>query len=71
LQEVLEPEVQRPAAALRRDDVEHVPEREIGDAKRQLLVDVSGDHQTVWSETATSSTGGRERRARKAGVSSR
>jgi hypothetical protein len=29
-----------PAAALRRDDVKDVPEREVRDAKRQLLVDV-------------------------------
>jgi len=32
--------VQRPAAALRRDDVEDVREREVGDAERELLVDV-------------------------------
>jgi hypothetical protein len=32
--------VQRPAAALRRDDVEDVPEREVGNPERQLLVDV-------------------------------
>jgi hypothetical protein len=32
--------VQRAAAALRRDDVEDVAERVLGDAERQLLVDV-------------------------------
>jgi hypothetical protein len=32
----------RAAAALRRDDVEDVPERELRDAERQLLVDVQG-----------------------------
>ena len=40
LQEVLEPEVDRSATALGRDDVEDVPEREVGDAERQLLVDI-------------------------------
>ena len=39
-QEVLEPEVQRPAAALRRDDVEDVAEREVAEPERQLLVHV-------------------------------
>jgi hypothetical protein len=37
---VLEPEVQRAAAALRRDDVEDVAEGELRDAQRELLVDV-------------------------------
>jgi hypothetical protein len=32
--------MKRPAAALRRDDLEDVAEREVRDAERQLLVDV-------------------------------
>ena len=39
-QEVLEPEMQRTAAALRRDDVEDVAERVVAEPERQLLVDV-------------------------------
>lgn len=39
-QDLDQPEVQRPPAALRGDDVKDVPEREIAEAKRQLLVDV-------------------------------
>jgi len=40
LQDVLQPEMQRAAAPLRRDDVEDVAEREVRDAQRQLFVDV-------------------------------
>src|SRR5262249_5166042 len=39
-QEVLQPEMERPTAALRGDDVEDVPEGEACDPERQLLVDV-------------------------------
>jgi hypothetical protein len=40
LEEVLEPEMERPASALRRDDMEDVPERELGEPESQLFVDV-------------------------------
>ena len=63
LQEVLEPEVQRPAAALRRDDVEDVPERELGDPERQLLVDVERRPPDGLERDGDEQRGGRERRA--------
>jgi hypothetical protein len=37
---MLQPEMDRAAAALRRDDVKDVVERELGEPQRQLLVDV-------------------------------
>ncbi len=53
-QEVLEPEVERAAAALRRDDVEDVPERELRHRSVSSSSTLSGDHQTVCSAIATS-----------------